>query len=84
MKNKFVTKTGWLTFYSLACGYLEVNQEYKQTRLARMQLINPEINLYLIDNLKSGEYKYCNSIKEARKQFVAYCKENKTKRTINK
>lgn len=83
MKNKFVTKSGWLTFYSLACGYIETNKEWRENRLVRMQLVNPEINLYLIDNMKTGEYKYCESIKEARKQFLAYCKENGTKRTFN-
>ena len=49
-----------------------------------MELINLSINLYLVDNYKTGVYKYCESIKEARKVFMQYCKENKTNRTVNR
>lgn len=31
MSPKFLTKKKFLTFYSLTCGYLEVNQEYRQS-----------------------------------------------------
>ena len=77
MKNKFITKSGWLTFYSLACGYLEVNKEWKENRLVKMALINPSINLYLVDNYKTGTHKYCQSIKEARKVFCNIAKKIK-------
>ena len=45
-KDKFTTKRGWLTLYSLACGYIETNEGWKDRRVVCMSLNNGEMNTY--------------------------------------
>ena len=45
-KDKFITSRGWLTLYSLACGYIETNEGWKDKRITCMSMNNGELNTY--------------------------------------
>lgn len=69
----------------MACGYLEVNQDWNDSRKVCMELVNAEIGLFTIFNFITNKPVSVDSgIKQARKEFNRQCKLAGTKRTINK
>jgi hypothetical protein len=75
MQNKFYTKRGFLTDYTLSCGYIEVSKQY-HIRMFK------EHGVYHVKCKQQWEV--FSNLVLARKCFIGMCKENKTSRIINK
>jgi hypothetical protein len=89
MKNKFVTKDGFLTVYALACGYHETNFEWalpQGTRIVNMWHEGACFHVRTYQEDKPGwiAWDCFQSLPDARKAFVMACKAGNTKRKINK
>lgn len=86
--NKFVTKTGWLTRYALACGYAEVNQDWKNKRVATLWKDSACYQVQGYDDDKRNMWESFNldaeGYKEAKTLYLQILKQAKVKRTINK
>ena len=83
-EDKFCTARGWLTPYALACGYIEVNQDWNNKRFASMGMNNGELNTYEVVAYNEEERINFREVVEglpaARKLFLACLIERGAKR----
>ena len=87
MSKRFTTREGWLTFYSLACGYIEVNEGWKDRRVAAMSLVNAELNLFEVIGYTEGRVTASEKavgLAEARKIYKRFLRERNATRAINR
>lgn len=85
MNSKFITKTGWLTQYALACGYIETNEGWKEKRIACLEKDSACFHVKAYDENESRNYwESFDNYGDAKKAFIACLKEQNTKRHINR
>lgn len=53
-KNKFYTKTGWLTFYALSCGYIHKSECGEQVTVT-LAMNNVELNTFDVIRIERGK-----------------------------
>jgi hypothetical protein len=85
MQSKFVNKTGWLTQYALACGYIETNEGWNNKRIACLWKEHGVFHVKAYDENEQQNYWYAFRLYgDAKKAYIACLKERNSKRTINK
>jgi hypothetical protein len=85
MQSKFVNKSGWLTQYALACGYMETNEGWNDKRIACLEKDSACFHVKAYDeNEKCNYWQGFDKYGDAKKAYIACLKERNAKRTINK
>ena len=87
MKNIHSNRKGWLTEFSLACGFIEsVHDNKKGLSLRLWRDSGPAYHVRLHDheNAKRIEWNTFTRLTEARKDFSRLCREYKLKRKVIK